>query len=228
MQLGQVENFKRTSLNPLAFHAGRYMITRSHDLGEFSNAGDNVRFTHVDAVRIVTAALRDLSRKLDATLGVAVWGNRGATVIAWEPARNPITYDLQTGLVVSPLFAASGLIFSAYLPPDKAAPKIERELSELRMRSAAMVPSEDEIEERLNRVRLHGVSRSVPERLGADITAYGAPIFDSGNNILFALTAVGRSDQVGCAEDGAFPMSLRREADALTEKLAEARKKFVS
>jgi flavin reductase (DIM6/NTAB) family NADH-FMN oxidoreductase RutF len=227
VQLGQVENFERTELNPLAFHAGRYMLTRTHDLGEFSVSSESVRFTHVDAVRIATAALRDLSRKLDATIGLAVWGNRGATVVAWEPAPNPVTYDLQTGLVVSPLFAASGLVFSAFLPPDKIASKIERELSELRMRSAAMVPTEEEIAERLQQVRNDGVSRSVPERLGADIMAYGAPIFDKENNILFALTAVGRSSQIGGERGGEFSAALRREANALTLKLAEAQRKFL-
>jgi flavin reductase (DIM6/NTAB) family NADH-FMN oxidoreductase RutF len=226
VQLGQVENFERTELNPLAFHAGRYMLTRTHDLGEFSVSSDAVRFTHVDAVRIVTAALRDLSRKLDATIGLAVWGNRGATVVAWEPAPNPVTYDLQTGLVVSPLFAASGLVFSAYLPPETVNSKIERELSELRMRSAAIVPTTEEISKRLQQVRDQGVSRSVPERLGADIMAYGAPIFDADKNLLFALTAVGRSSQIGGEREGAFAAVLRCEADALTSRLGEAQRKF--
>jgi flavin reductase (DIM6/NTAB) family NADH-FMN oxidoreductase RutF len=227
VQLGQVENFERTELHPLAFHAGRYMITRTHDLGEFSVSSGSVRFTHVDAVRIVAAALRDLSRKLNATMGLAVWGNRGATVVAWEPAPDPVTYDLQTGLVVSPLFAASGLVFSAYLPPEKIHSKIERELSELRMRSAAMVPTREEIAERLEKVRELGVSHSMPERLGADIMAYGAPIFDAENNILFALTAVGRTNQIGADAGRGFASALRREADTLTAKLADAQRKFI-
>jgi flavin reductase (DIM6/NTAB) family NADH-FMN oxidoreductase RutF len=226
VQLGRVVNFERTELQPLAFHAGRYMVTRTHDLGEFSIASENVRFTHVDAVRIATASLRDLSRKLNATIGLAVWGNHGATVIAWEPAPDPVTYDLQTGLVVSPLFAASGLVFSAYLPPEKIKSKIERELSELRMRSAAIVPTREEIEERLQKVREIGVSHSMPERLGADIMAYGAPVFDADNNILFALTAVGRTSQIGGDAQSAFAAALRREADALTTKLAEAQRKL--
>lgn len=226
VQLGQVVNFERTELQPLAFHAGRYMVTRTHDLGEFSVANDRMRFTHVDAVRIATASLRSLSRKLSATIGLAVWGNHGATVVAWEPAPDPVTYDLRTGLVVSPLFAASGLVFSAYLPPEQINSKIERELSELRMRSAAIVPSSEEIAERLRQVRELGVSHSMPERLGADIMAYGAPIFDADNNILFALTAVGRTNQIGSDAKGEFAGALRREADALTAKLADAQRKF--
>jgi flavin reductase (DIM6/NTAB) family NADH-FMN oxidoreductase RutF len=228
VQLGRVENFERTELHPLAFHAGRYMVTRTHDLGEFSVSSDSARLSHVDAVRIVTGALRDLSRKLKATIGLAVWGNHGATVVAWEPAPDPLTYDLQTGLVVSPLFAASGLVFSAFLPPGKIEPQIERELSQLRMRSAAMVPTREEIEERLKKVRADGVSQSMPERLGADIMAYGSPIFDGDNNVLFALTAVGRNNQIGGDAAPAFTGALRREADALSAKLVEAQRKFLS
>jgi flavin reductase (DIM6/NTAB) family NADH-FMN oxidoreductase RutF len=225
VQLGRVENFERTELQPLAFHAGRYMVTRTHDLGEFAIAGSAESFTHIDAVRIANSSLREIAKRLDTTVGIAVWGNRGATVIAWEPSRNPVTQDLQTGLVVSPVLSASGLVFSAYLPRERTKPHIERELSELRVRSVAIVPTHEEIEERLERVRKFGVSHSMPERWGTDITAFGAPVFDAEGNVVFALTAVGRNERVGTSEESEFAESLRRDAGALSGRLAEAQRK---
>jgi DNA-binding IclR family transcriptional regulator len=82
----------------------------------------------------------------------------------------------------------------------------------------------EEINERLARVRSLGVSRSVPERFGTGITAYGAPIFDDTGQVAFALTAVGRNSEVGEDERDPFPTALRREAQALSERLAIAAK----
>jgi hypothetical protein len=82
--------------------------------------------------------------------------------------------------------------------------------------------------ESLEKIRAMGYSQSAPERLGADIMGYGVPIFDNAGNVLFVLTAVGRSDHPGFGEGGEFVKSLRREADGLSAKLAEAQSKFVS
>jgi flavin reductase (DIM6/NTAB) family NADH-FMN oxidoreductase RutF len=222
--VAQVENFERTDRKPLAFGGGRYMVTHAHDLGAFSPGKAVAQLSHVDAVRLVTAALPEVSSRLNATLGIAVWGNRGPTVIAWEPSRNPVTTDLRTGLVVSPLFAASGLVFSAFLSREKVDRHIEREIAALKAANVSALPSMEEINERLARVRSLGVSRSVPERFGTGITAYGAPIFDDTGQVAFALTAVGRNSEVGEDERDPFPTALRREAQALSERLAIAAK----
>ena len=231
VQLGQVENFEWAQVSPLAFHAGKYMLTRTHDLGVFSLENAAARFTHVTAVKTAVRALPDISKHLDATVGIAVWGNRGATVIAWEPSRNPVTYDLQTGLVVSPLFSASGLVFSAFLSPDRTDPIIARELAELGLKSAALVPTIEEIKMRTDRVRRLGISHAVPDRLGLEplggvITAFGVPIFDLSRNLLFCLTGVGRTDQVGSDETGSFSAALKREAESLTCALGDAERRF--
>lgn len=220
--VGRVENFERTERKPLAFGGGQYIVTLAHDLGMVSSPGQGPSFTHLDAVRLATAALGDVSARLGTTLGLAVWGNRGTTFIAWEPSRNPVTNDLRTGLVVSPIFAASGLLFSAFLPREKVDVHIENELASLRAAGVSSIPTAAEIDLTLARVRSLGISRSVPERFGSNVTAYGAPIFNRFGRIALALTAVGRTDEIGASEQGEFPQKLRREAAALSARLGAA------
>jgi flavin reductase (DIM6/NTAB) family NADH-FMN oxidoreductase RutF/DNA-binding IclR family transcriptional regulator len=221
--VGQVENFEHTMRKPLAFGGGRYVMTLAHDVGVLTEpSAPAAAFTHLDGARLVTSALGGISLRLGTTVGAAVWGNRGATVISWEPSQNPVSNDLRIGLVVSPIYAASGLIFSAFLPREKVDVHIEQELASLRGSGMSNIPSVEEIDTMLAGIRAVGVSRSVPERFGSNVTAFGAPIFDRNGHVRFALTAVGRTDHVGTTEAGEFPQRLKQEAALLSEKLVAA------
>ena len=136
--------------------------------------------------------------------------------------------DLRTGLVVSPIYAASGLVFSAFLPREKVDAHIEQELTSLRLAGMSNIPSAEEINETLLRIRSLGLSRSVPERFGSDVTAFGTPVFDRRGRIAFALTAVGRTQLVGTSEEGEFPQKLRQEAAALSAKLVAAQNRSIA
>ncbi|WP_281783313.1 flavin reductase [Sinimarinibacterium flocculans] len=217
--IGQVEQIERCDRKPLAFGGGRYMLAHSYDLGTFSVDKPDGGLQHVEAVRIANAALPEIGQRLDAMLGLSVWGNRGPTVINWEPTRNAVTQDLHTGLVVSPVFSASGLTFTAYLPREMTRHNVQAELQQLREAAMSNVPSEEEIDRRLDDVRTHGLAHSVPERFGADIAAIGAPVFDHRGRIVFALTAVATTSRIGNGYDGPLQVSLRREAAALSQRL---------
>ena len=223
--VGEVENFEHTDLKPLAFGGGRYVVTLAHDLGLYSFPNSTLSFTHVDGVRLACASLTAISERLETTVGLAVWGNRGATVIAWEPSRNPVFPDLRTGIVVSPLLAASGLVFSAFLPRETARAHIDSELESMRASGVANIPNMESIELILTRVRALGVSHSVPERFGSHVTAYGTPVFDAPDQVAFALTAVGAKDRIGDSQEGDFPRRLIHEAAQLSRKLMLARQK---
>ena len=225
--VGRVENFEHTERKPLAFGGGRYVVTLAHDLGLLSASREKLPFTHVDGVRLVTGAMADISSTLGTTVGTAVWGNKGVTVIAWEPSANPVSDDLRTGLVVSPLYAASGLIFSAFLPRSKVDPHIEQELASLRAAGMTNIPTAAEIDSLLERTRQFGLSRSLPERFGSDVIAYGAPVFDAAGRVVFALTAVGKTARLGESETAELPQALRRAAAELSARLAAAQNRRI-
>lgn len=217
--LGQVEKIERRERKPLAFGGGRYMLAHAYDLGSFSVDKQATGMQHVEAVRIANAALPEMGQRLDAMLGLSVWGNRGPTVINWEPTRNAVTQDLHTGLVVSPIFSASGLTFSAYLPREVSCHHIQTELAMLEDAGMSNIPTPEQIHERLDEVRTHGLAHSVPERFGTDIAAIGAPVFDHRGRIIFALTAVAPVARIGDGYDGPLQTALREEAATLSQRL---------
>lgn len=217
--IGHVENIELRERKPLAFGGGRYMLAHAYDLGSFSVDKPSSGLQHAEAVKIANAALPELGQRLDAMIGLSVWGNRGATVINWEPSRNAVTQDLHTGLVVSPIFSASGLTFSAYLPREMTCHHIQAELKMLQEAGMSSVPSIEQIETRLAKVREHGLAHSVPERFGADIAAIGAPVFDHRGRIIFALTAVAPRARIGEGYEGALQTALRGEAATLSLRL---------
>ena len=220
--IGEVEHIERAERKPLAFAGGAYMLAHAHDLGSFAvdDAGSETPGRrHIDAVRIANAALPAIARRLDATVGLSVWGNRGPTVIHWEPSRHAVTEDLHTGLVVSPILSATGQSFSAHQPLDDVQPHIEAELAAMADAGMLGIPSREQIAQTLDEVRRQGLAHSVPDRFGPDIAAIAAPVFDHRGRIVLSLTVVDAEVRVGTGYQGPMQDLLREEAQKLSQKL---------
>lgn len=220
--IGEVEHVERAERKPLAFAGGAYMVAHAHDLGSFAmdeQNGEAPGRRHIEAVRIATAALPGLGRRFDATVGLSVWGNRGPTVIHWEPSEHAVTEDLHTGLVVSPILSATGLSFSAHLPPHEVQAHIDAELGALETAGMLGIPSREQIAATLDEVRRQGLSHSVPDRFGPDIAAIAAPVFDHRGRIALSLTVVGPDARIGAGYQGPLQDALREEAQRLSRKL---------
>ncbi len=69
-----------------------------------------------DPVRLATPLIGELARTLGHTVGVAVWGNRGPTMVRIEEAPSAVHVNMRHGTVMSLRGTASGLLFCAYLP----------------------------------------------------------------------------------------------------------------
>ena len=219
--LGQVERIERTGRQPLVFGGGRYLVAQPHDLGALiSDSGPNI--ARLQAVRVATRALVELSDELDETLGLGVWGNQGPTIVRWEESRQPVSDNLRTGLVLPVLTSATGLAFAAWLPPELTEPFITAEANA--QRAANQVPRSEGLEQRLADIRKLGFVRLVgiddfSELYGGSISALSVPVFDPGGAMVLALTAIGASDRLDTSETGKVVSGMRRCAQELTQRL---------
>jgi flavin reductase (DIM6/NTAB) family NADH-FMN oxidoreductase RutF len=219
--LGQVERIERTGRQPLVFGGGRYLVAQPHDLGAvLTESGPNI--ARLQAVRVATRALVELSDELDETLGLGVWGNRGPTIVRWEESRQPVSDNLRTGLVLPVLTSGTGLAFAAWLPPELTAPFIDAEAAS--QRGANVMPRTEGLQERLAEVRRLGFVRLVgiddfSELYGGSISALSVPVFDPDGAMVLALTAIGASDRLDTSETGKVVTGMRRCADTLTQRL---------
>jgi flavin reductase (DIM6/NTAB) family NADH-FMN oxidoreductase RutF/DNA-binding IclR family transcriptional regulator len=198
--LGQVERIDRTERRPLAFGGGRYMVTHPHDLGSFSIDIGVASLDHLQAVRIATQTLVDLSDELDETLGLGVWGNHGPTMVRWEESKNPVSVNLRTGLVLPVTTSATGLAFAAYLPEALTADLIKAEVvDEADPRAEGGLLTADQFARQLEQVRSEGVAiiagtEEFADIYGEAISAMSAPVFDRYGLMVLALTAIGHAN----------------------------------
>lgn len=222
--LGEVERIERTGRHPLVFGGGRYLVAQPHDMGPLpARSGANI--AKLQAVRLATRALVELSDELDATLGLGVWGNHGPTIVRWEESSRPVSDNLRTGLVLPVLTSATGLAFAAWLPPETTAPFIDAELA--LGQALERRPDARHVTPQLADIRANGIVRLVGTEAFADlyggpINALSVPVFDPDGAMVLALTAIAAADGVDTSEGGPLAAGLRRCATTLAQRLRGA------
>ncbi|MEX3930459.1 IclR family transcriptional regulator [Paraburkholderia phymatum] len=194
-------------------------LTGRYELGGFALQLGLARLARVDGVKLARVALAELRDRLDMTVGIAVWGNQGPTVVHWMESSYPAKASLKLGDVMPMLSSATGLLFAAYLPRGKTAAMIERELSQTQRWASANTPSTPEDVERvLDDVRAHGAAR-VEGMLLPTIHAFCTPVFDSNGDLALGLIALGHEGAFDIAWGGAVDTALRECAQKLSYEL---------
>ncbi|MGG1945131.1 IclR family transcriptional regulator [Trinickia sp. NRRL B-1857] len=194
-------------------------VSGRYELGGFALQMGLARLARVDGVKLARLALGELRDRLDVTVGIAVWGNLGPTVVHWTESSHPAKASLKLGDVMPLLGSATGLLFAAYLPRGKTAAMIERELADSRRSSHTTGPrSEAELETALQEVRAHGAAR-VAGMLLPTIHAFCMPVFDASGELALGLIALGHEGAFDLAWDGAIALELKACARKLSYEL---------
>ncbi|OWT58963.1 flavin reductase [Candidimonas nitroreducens] len=214
--IGQVENFHKTGRKPLAFGSGKYMVAYAHDLGQISPELGAANVAHIEAVRVGCAALPEIALELGHTVSLAVWGNRGPTIIRWEPSAKPVSANLRTGVVLTSTQSATGQVFAAFLPREICGDILDAEIRQ-------GLVARDELDAVIAEVKRRGIGRAALAKQSpihkVAINAFSAPIFDVSGMIAFVLTVSGKSDEIDPAWDGNIPRALRAAADMVSRRL---------
>jgi DNA-binding IclR family transcriptional regulator len=204
--IAQDEGSGRYGLGPLALQLGLISLQQ------------------FDPVRLATPLLRELAQALGHTMAVAVWGNRGATIVRIEEAPSAVHVNMRHGTVMSLRGTASGMLFAAHLPRERVlAALADEHAAELRQQGQAVpaklkAPVDSQLEADWAEIRRHGVSRIAGGSV-AGVSAMAAPVFDDGGRMVMSLTAIGPSAIFDSRLDGAVAMALRRSAQALSKQL---------
>lgn len=214
--LGRVARMERSARRPLAFGDGRYMITFAHDLGEMAGtSGASSGLPALEAVRLAGAALPEICEQIgQRTLGLAVWGNLGPTIVRWEASAAPVSPYLQTGVVVSLTQSATGRAFSAFLRPEMVQEAMLREIA---------TQDTDDFAAQIAEARKHGLARSVgagpSARHKITVNAFSAPVFDGTGEMVMALSTTCPAERLSSDWDGPVPSALRQAAQVLSSRL---------
>ncbi|PID68619.1 MAG: transcriptional regulator [Flavobacteriales bacterium] len=169
---------------------------------------------YLDQVGLLSACkpvMEDLAHDLGHTVFLGVWGNRGPTIInRVDGAFSQTIFDLRIGSVLPLLSSALGKNFAAHLPETLVHPML---IEELEKKGASDDFPNDlaEIQNRLEKIKQHGVSKSRGGIL-SDYTAISAPIFDYSNTIIAGLTIMGRINRLDDRLDGNATKLLKKAA----------------
>ena len=178
-----------------------------------------------DPVRLATPLIAELAQSLNLTVAIAVWGNRGPTIVRIEEAPSAVHVNMRHGTVMSLRGTASGLLFAAQLseaevvallaqePTDSAAPA--RGTPPTRAKPERMDAA---LKASLAEARSHGISRVVDGSLPG-ISAMAAPVFSERGNMVLSLTAIGPSAIFDTRLEGPVALALRSAAKALSRQL---------
>jgi len=180
-----------------------------------------------DPVRMATPLLRELAQELGHTMAIAVWGNRGATIVRIEEAPSAVHVNMRHGTVMSLRGTASGMLFAAHLPRDRVlATLADEHAAELRQQGLA-VPAKSKasidatFDATLAHIREQGVAR-ITDGAVPGVSAMAAPVFDDSGAMVLSLTAIGPTAIFDTRVNGVVAAALKRSAAGLSRQLGAA------
>ncbi|MDM0026667.1 flavin reductase [Variovorax saccharolyticus] len=223
--IGKVEHIDRAPRDSLAFGDGRYKVTFAHDLGgRVAGVEGASTLQALEAVRLASAALPQICEEIgQRTLGLAVWGSHGPTIVRWEASQHPVSPHLQTGVVVSLTQSATGRAFAAFMDADSTAAAVARELES---RAVSGDPDNGRLACSIAESREHGIARAVgaapSQRHQVIVNAFSAPVFDASGQMVLALSTTCRADLLAPEWNGPVPAALLQAARKLSARLGHS------
>ena len=191
-----------------------------------------ISLQQADPVHIATPLIAELAQELGLTAAIAVWGDRGATIVRVAESPASLHVSMRHGTVFSLTSTASGRLFAAYLDAAVVKRLLDKERQREKSRAAPAlhvgmpppppVPDWKAFEAQLEQVRAHGISRSEGE-IVAGVSAMSAPVFDHTGAIALAITAIGPTAIFDTAWSGPVAGALKRCAGEVSQRLGSAR-----
>jgi DNA-binding IclR family transcriptional regulator len=220
MHRGKVHRYlislARAGLVSREAEAGHYGI------GPLAISAGLAGLNRLNPVRLAYAALPALRDRLGETVVLAVWGERGATVIALEDSARPVTLNVRVGSILPLRTSAIGRVFAAHLPEPVLRPVLAAEAK----RGAAAgpaAPTTPALARMLAKVRAAGLA-AVEGTLIPGLNALAAPVFDQRGALVLVLGAVGRRETLAASQRSTAAAALVEAATGLSRQLGFATK----
>ena len=186
-----------------------------------------ISLQQANPVHVATPLIAELAKLIGHTVALAVWGNRGATIVRLEESPAAVHVNMRHGTVFSMTNTASGRLFAAYLDTatikqqfedDRRRQKARPDVVEASMPAATSRPNWRDFEQQLMQVRMKGLSRSVGEVVPG-VNAMAAPVFDHTGAIVLCVVAIGPAAMFDTHWDATLAQSLRECAQQISMRL---------
>lgn len=156
-------------------------VTGCYDLGPTAlNIGISA-LKRIDPVTVAGRHMKSMASRLAASCGVAIWTDRGPTIVRWYRSARFAISTVTLGDVLPLDNTACGLVFQAYLPPARieAVRRLQPDAFRGRPPAAGV----------LENIRSAG-GGELNERLFSALTGKAAPVFDVYGELCCVVTTV--------------------------------------
>lgn len=160
-----------------------------YELGPFALELGLAALGGLDAVAAAAPRLTALRQEIGQTVALAVWANRGPTIVRWLGPDAPVAASLRVGSVLPLTRSATGRVFLSWLPREETAGELRRELEQQEEGEAASRPAGEPVERIITEVRRRGYAHTSEFIPG--ISGIAAPVFDHAGALALALVALG-------------------------------------
>jgi len=181
--------------------------TGRYDLGPLVIELGLLALSRRDPVRLIGSALEELRDRLDETVFLAVWGNRGPTIVRWEESARPVTVNVRVGSVMPLMRSATGRVFLTWLPADFTADLLHNEKAGPKM-----------VEALRHATRQRGLG-CVEGDLLPGVASLSAPVFNHQGDLVAAISSLGPQGEFDTDPKGPIGRTLKSAANALSERL---------
>ncbi|SMH46554.1 IclR family transcriptional regulator [Azospirillum agricola] len=172
--------------------AAQDSATGLYDLGPAALSIGIGALKRVDAVEIAASHMKELARGRAGSGGVAIWTDRGPTLVRWFRSAYFSISSLALGDILPLDNTACGLVFQAFLPEATVEPA--RRLQPEHFRGTPP-----------DRGMLDGIRRACRAELSnhllPNVTGRAAPVFDAQQQIVCVVTTVSDLGQTETPED---------------------------
>lgn len=171
-------------------------VSGRYDLGGMSLRLGIAALSRRNGLQLVTQATFEFGQAEDVSVGVAIWGDHGPSIISWQNGSMAPLGNYGVGSILQLLRSATGRLFLAYMPRNLTRALVDRELVGI----AAYVPNEkvrtwSDVENLIEEVRATRVG-STYDDLAPGISAVSVPVFDHQGTLVAAIMQMGHSVQI--------------------------------
>lgn len=168
--------------------------------------------SQLDVLKIAAPQLANLRDELNETCFLAVWGNRGPTVVYVEKSLGAVTLVTQIGSVLPLLSSSTGLVFESFLSATETAVLRKAE-------SSSLNPSQlKEADTHTKEIRSTGVHQ-IQGMLMTGVNAVSAPVFTLGNTLAGVVTVVGSASVLTGEKQVLAARRLLETAQGISERM---------
>jgi DNA-binding IclR family transcriptional regulator len=193
--------------------SGRY------DLGAYALELGLSGLGRLDPVRLAGPILDSLCEEIQETVGLAVWGTYGATIVRIVDAGAPITITVRPGTVLPLYKSATGRAFAAFHRSPFMKKMLDEELRSVSESSdTAVTTVRRQLEKTLTEFRSRGIARATGS-LTPGINGFSAPVYDHSGSMVAAITSLGAVGEFNVEWDSPVAKAMLEAALALSHRL---------